>query len=370
MKPTMKTVKIQDLEPSKDYQDRIRKQDTEKNWRRTKCHHYSKTDICKCATLCYLENVEANVYSHPNSFYGAFVNAYNNHEDIILSPDDVWLTICFQFSKYINNNAEKMRDLFVSQSDKKKLTVTTGKELDESQWTEFFNLMIGAIKGNTKDGIVDTLKCDFSTTKQIESIISVATIMDSFKQYFDYGRCIPMCGIKAVRFMGSLEDWTRLLDKTSALEKYDVDGQWKTYIQNLIPILKNFIDSYNEKVDVDFWNKVMSLTSGRLGSGSCTYVSGWILSFFNLSGKVEDDDIKSYSFDFPVEIDNKMTGETKTVNMIGGFGGVNKTDGAYRPQLSMIVFHDGNVTKIDLFIAYYFIYKIIRSNQKWKKYFL
>ncbi|AYV77211.1 MAG: hypothetical protein Barrevirus19_6 [Barrevirus sp.] len=340
-----KTVKIQNLEPINKKEPK--KQDVAKAWKREKCkHYYGKKDQCKCNVLCYMENVEANVYAHSNSFYAAFVSAYNNHEDLVLSPDDVWLVITLQFSKYINDNAEKMRNMFVTHEGKKKLSVTTGKEVSEGEWREFFELMFLAIKNNTKEGVVDLLKCDFSTTGLVESLISVAAIMDSFKQFFDYMRGIPCCGIKSIRFMGTLDDWTKLLDRTMALEKYSVDSKWSSYIQNLIPILKQFINTYNEKVDVDFWNKVMNLTSGRLGSGSTTYVSGWILDFFGLTGKVDVDDIKSYSIDVPVEIENRLTGERKNVSIIGGFGGVNYTDGAYRPQLSFIVFHDGNVAPL------------------------
>lgn len=344
----MKVVKIQDLPPvTNKWRSKSEKQDTKGRWKREKCnHYYGDKNKCKCNVLCYEENIESNTYSHQNSFYGAFVSAYNYHEDLVLSPDDVWLVICFQFSKYVNDNAEKMRDLFVTHSGKKKLTVTTWDELEESQWDEFFTLMIEAIKNNTKDGVVDSLQANFTTTGRVENIISIATVMDSMKQYFDYGRCIPCCGINAVRFMGLEKDWTKLLDKVLQLEKYAVTEFWSNYIQRLVPILKQFIDTYNEKVDVDFWNKVMHLRGASLGSGSTTFVSGWILHFFGIYTEVEDDEIKGYNFDIPVEIDNKMTNQKKNVSIIGGFGGINVTDGAYRPQLSMIVFHDGNVESL------------------------
>lgn len=60
------------------------------------------------------------------------------------------MVICFQFSKYINNNSEQLRDKFVDFKGKKKLTVTTGDETDESQWNEFFNSMIEQIKKTPK----------------------------------------------------------------------------------------------------------------------------------------------------------------------------------------------------------------------------
>ncbi len=268
-----KIVKIQDLEPVKQNQQySTSKPDTQKRWLQTKCDHWQGG--CGCKVLCYLENSESNTPTHSNSFYGAFVQAYNNHEDVMLSPDDVWMIICLHFSKYINANAEKMREMFVSHEGKKKLTIETWNELSESKWDEFFNLMIGEIKKNTKDGIVDTLQSNFTTTGRIENLLSIASVMDSFKKYFDYGRCIPMCGIKNVHFMGTLGDWESLLDRTTKLEKYAVSPEWSSYINGLKPILVQFIDTYNEKVDLDFWNKVMNITHGRIGSGSTTLTSG------------------------------------------------------------------------------------------------
>jgi len=59
--------------------------------------------------------------SHP--VLKAFLSAYNSHEDVILSPDDIWLMVCTAFAKYVNDNAEKLRHLFVDHQDKKTLTV-------------------------------------------------------------------------------------------------------------------------------------------------------------------------------------------------------------------------------------------------------
>lgn len=58
-----------------------------------------------------------------HAILSAFLYAYNSHEDIVLSPDDIWVMICMYFSKYVNDNAEKLRSLFVDHEEKKKLTV-------------------------------------------------------------------------------------------------------------------------------------------------------------------------------------------------------------------------------------------------------
>ena len=119
----------------------------------------------------------------------AFIEAYNAHEDVLLAPDDVWLQVCLQFSKHINDHAETLRDRFVDHEGKKKLTVTTWNE-GETEWSEFLSLMKIEISKNTKGGIVDVLQSDFSTTGLVERMISTACIMDSFKKFFSYGRCI------------------------------------------------------------------------------------------------------------------------------------------------------------------------------------
>jgi len=288
--------------------------------------------------LVHCKNVEINCACHDGSLFGAFIQAYNNHEDITLVPDDVWITILFQFSKYINDNAEKLRSMFVSHEGKKKLVVITQKDLKEDQWEEFFLLMIKEIEANTKDGIVNEMQSNFSTTGIVEKMISVATVMDSFKKYFEFGRMIPCCGIKNVRFAGTLEDWQSVLSRLQFLKKYDVGGKWAKYIDDLVPIISKFIETYNGNVDTVFWDKVMNIRHGSLGSGGTSYVSGWILAFYGQSGEVDIGDIDNeYTVDVPVELDNRLTGIVKMVRLRATFAGLNKTDGSYRPQMSMIV---------------------------------
>jgi hypothetical protein len=38
----------------------------------------------------------------PNYFIGTYLHAYNNHQDVIFSVNDVWSIITQQVSKYIN----------------------------------------------------------------------------------------------------------------------------------------------------------------------------------------------------------------------------------------------------------------------------
>ncbi|CAF1185197.1 unnamed protein product, partial [Rotaria sordida] len=35
-----------------------------------------------------------------HALFLAYLNAYNSHEDIVLSPDDLWLMITIYYAKY------------------------------------------------------------------------------------------------------------------------------------------------------------------------------------------------------------------------------------------------------------------------------
>jgi hypothetical protein len=339
---THKIVSIQKLDPvdRESYNHNRNVETAEEHWYGESCSCESFRCVCDIKVLHVTQNCESNVRVRKNAFFDTFCQAYDNHGDVMISPDDVWMVICLYFSKYVNDNAELMRDKIVSHQGKKKLRIVTSEDIEESQWNEFFEKMMDSINKNTKGDIVDLLQCNFSSTGNIEKILSTATIMDTFKQYFSYARCIPLCGINNVHFAGSLEDWQKVLTKLKSLEEYAVTRELSDYIENLSPVIQKFIDTYEEKVDVDFWNRVVNIRRGSLGSGSTPYISGWILSFFGLSGEVED--IPLGSVNVEIEIDNRMTGVQKTVNLLGGFSGINKTGNVYKPQMSLAVIHKKN----------------------------
>ena len=59
--------------------------------------------------------------NHP--ILAAFLRAYNSHEDVILSPDDIWLMICIYFAKYANQNADKLDHWHANASENKSVTI-------------------------------------------------------------------------------------------------------------------------------------------------------------------------------------------------------------------------------------------------------
>lgn len=343
--------------------------DVQKQW--TKCEHnryvWRQEDRKPCACRVLFETQNNVINSAPyteHAFLDAVLHAYNNHEDLVLSPDDIWMLVCLQFSDHVNEHAEELRDLFVSHQGKMMLSVTTHRETSETEWGEFLELIEEAIKKNTKGEVVEALRCSFTTTGVVERTLSTVSVMSAFKAYFDYGRCIPCCGIGQVHFFGTLDDWTSLKEKLLALRQYAVPEQgvttaaktkactWKRYIDTLAPVIDKLIDTYRGVPDVEWWNKIINQRFASMGSGGTSYLSGWVLTLLNVHREIETDDIKALHFEVPVLITNHNTSTQKTVQLIGGFYGVHtklpteeEAKGGerpkHRPVQSMIVYHDG-----------------------------
>ena len=71
--------------------------------------------------------------SFTNAVLEAFLLAYNTHQHLVLSPDDMWLVVCIQFAEYVNKHVEQLRSLFVEHSDGKKLLrVIESRSSDEN----------------------------------------------------------------------------------------------------------------------------------------------------------------------------------------------------------------------------------------------
>ena len=61
--------------------------------------------------------------------------AYDNHLPVCIYPGDIKIIIEQAFSKYVNDNSESMRELFVNHEGKKELFVRTGSiERTASYW--------------------------------------------------------------------------------------------------------------------------------------------------------------------------------------------------------------------------------------------
>lgn len=141
------------------------------------------------------------------------------------------------------------------------------------------------------------------------------------------------------------EDWNKILTKLEFLLNYDSgDGILIEYVNKIkIKIIINeFIECFNNNVDVNFWNRIMSLSEEtRKSSGgdyTMNWIDGWILHFFGIYKKTEIDCIPNYTISVPIKLINELTGIEKNLILGGGFVGITKIDEhTYKPNLALSI---------------------------------
>ncbi|KYR02169.1 hypothetical protein DLAC_00982 [Tieghemostelium lacteum] len=212
-----------------------------------------------------------------NSFVNSVTLAYNEHHHLIIKPDDIWIAIISQFSIYVNLNAEKLRDKFVSFQGKKELEVTCSGSLRDAPYDVLTILMSTEIAKTIKDASVkDWVIPNFSTTTPTDKIVGSIALMSSLQKYFDY-KFRLFCGIPRVTLLGTLDDWKSIKTRAERLSEFDSgDGLMTKWLVMLIPVLTQFIESVGGNVNVGWWNKICHYIGG--GSGP-TWLSGWITVF-------------------------------------------------------------------------------------------
>jgi len=279
------------------------------------------------------------IRSTGNGFYLAFHEAWARHGKVVISPDDVWLAIQLQFNKYIEKNAEELRSILVAHEGKQTLTVDmTGYGKD---WPLFMAKINDEIKKKIKIDIKELLPA-FSSTTLVQLNMKHLAVMDNMKQYFNYSMRF-MCGIESIGFLGTLDDWKLLQTTVLSLRKFHLEKSkyftsLSDWIDQLLLIIQEFIHTYQNEPNVDFWNKLFQERQTH-GSGGSTFIKGWFNVFLTADYDKEIDvcDIPSTRFTVPVKIDDN--GVESNVALLGGFTGVHQDEvnHTWRPQMSYAV---------------------------------
>ncbi|RUO99873.1 hypothetical protein BC936DRAFT_140742 [Jimgerdemannia flammicorona] len=210
----------------------------------------------------------------------AIFHAYNNHQTLCLSPDDVWLAIAQGVSTHVNKHAEKLRHLFVEHKGKKNITVKVD-DLRRSDtfldWPKACDLLAGEVKNHIKvPELPSLLSCDFTTSTVDTVASSRIVLLETLKEYFSY-KMIFECGIPRVVLLGTSADWQHLRSKYQELRAFnglDLD----VWFNRLDPVVENLLATYDGLPDEGFW--ASCATSKQYGSGGQRAYTGWITALF------------------------------------------------------------------------------------------
>lgn len=216
---------------------------------------------------------EGNYVSIKHNLIYAVNTAYDQHLPLVFSPDMIWLAISQGLSNHITNNAEQLRHQFVDFDGKKELIVLENafrKGNPNNNWPhmfgEFSKQLAGYI-GKKRDLIVS----NFSTTGPVERAASEIVLMESMSKYFDY-TCMTMCGIPEITLLGTTADWQDIQARARSIAEFDLS--W--WSDRLDPILQEFVNASQGKVNVKFWQNTYKKDNGSGGP----HITGWMTDLF------------------------------------------------------------------------------------------
>ena len=280
---------------------------------------------------------------HP--FVGAVHNAYASHRRLVISPDMIWLLIAQGFAQHVDQNGEELHHYFVDFDGKKVLKVVRNgfsKGSTDNDWAGVFPEFTQQIGEYTGQELLNTTLVKFSTTGLAEKAAFEVTLMDAMSSYFIYA-VYTTCGIPEITLEGTTADWKLLLEKAEALKQYEL-GWW---INDLTPVLKQFVKASEGKVDKAFWNDMYKKSNP--GSGT-PYITGWITKFFPYVVRSEKI-VQNKNLSTPLTTDNFTSGMSKAdfywiyfgstfqMEFLAGFSGMTQDPktGALRPLISWAI---------------------------------
>lgn len=221
---------------------------------------------------------ESFVETEIHPFVASLYVAYSDHRRISISPDMIWLLICQGFSTHVNNNPEKLRSKFVAFNDRKKLVVDTQLISDEfkkgsikSPWQLAFPVMADSISKYVKPDIHNLYVQSFSTTTSTVKAAYEIALLDVMSGYFEY-EYATACGIPEINIEGTKEDWKKIKENLKHFKGFGIDN----WINSLEPIIQQFINASENKIDHDFWSNIFKLK----GESGGPYITGWVIKFF------------------------------------------------------------------------------------------
>ena len=238
----------------------------------------------------------------PNPFIRAAFYAYANHFPLKIRVDDVWLAILQSASLYINDQSEELRNNFVNFTGKLLLEVRRDEFVLDSphnDWGGVAKEFVEKIGNNTTGDFNEIISTTFSTTSEVDRVVSAMTIMEAVKSYFNY-RVLTVCGFPYIVLEGIELDW--LLLKTSISKLLAKLGSFgEEWSLSLLPLLDKMMEPFSDQIDTLFWNSMVK-RGARLNCRPDYYISGWINILFPFI--IDSEMITRNSFSVPYQSTN------------------------------------------------------------------
>jgi hypothetical protein len=226
------------------------------------------------------KNMIHSGYKH--CFVSAVMTAFADHYPLELKPDHIWQLILEGVSNHVSKYPEELRNKFVVHEGKMGLDINCDdfvKGSLDNDWPRLLTDFSKQIKKNTKNDVYEAIVGErFSNTTDIEFAAREASLMSIVRNYFEYS-CSTCCGIPSITLDGTKQDWVNLRERVKKLRQFMMPAFGDLWLETLDSVLSKFVDVYDDKVDILFWKSIAKYNSSY-GSGSDTWISGWINCLF------------------------------------------------------------------------------------------
>ncbi|KND92282.1 Uncharacterized protein TOPH_02953 [Tolypocladium ophioglossoides CBS 100239] len=225
-----------------------------------------------------LGNGTSTMFASSDSLVRGAVEAWAQHQHLVLRPDVVWFEVLAQLNFYMGKHSEELRHLFVDFAGKREIQVRG------LTWREVVGAFGGAIQQRVKtDWLQGWIAPGFSTTTQADNLTATVLMMGLVQRYFDFSGGI-ICGLPSVQLLGERRDWARLADKLERLGEFGPEA--RAYAERLRPILRRFVQTWDAPGSYEvraFWTQIVRADRAvACGAGPAEYrISGWITGFLH-----------------------------------------------------------------------------------------
>lgn len=208
-----------------------------------------------------------------NSFIGTIHSAYAQHHDLVLSPDDIWIQIALGVSIHVNEHYDELSAKIVTSPEKQQLNVRIDELADRGTpaWQRLIDTFALMAQTKTQPAFYKTMLPEFSTSTPETRTVLNAILLSSIRQSLDM-RAASGCGIPNIVLKGTKADWEKLLVHVAELEQYDL----KFWTDELKPILQEFVNAFDKKIDRNFWQRIYKYREGYM----VMQMNGWASKFF------------------------------------------------------------------------------------------
>jgi len=274
-----------------------------------------------------------------NHFISTVSYAFDRHIPLSLRPEHFWAIITQTVSIHVNENAEKLRDKFVTHQGKEVIKVRRDDfVLDQpNDWASVIPEFSSEIKKRTVGGVSDLVIQQFSSTQPEETLSFQATLMGICKNYFEY-TVKTRCGFPSITLEGTVDDWVKLKNASAKLiNDKTLPVFSKKYLELINRHFDKFIEQFNSpEVDVNYWES-MCKRNGAYGSGQEPYYEGWIFHFMNMDNIlcVKESKMSTGTTDVPIIWEYYDTNINLTLKT--GFVGVKYVNNVVSPSLGWYI---------------------------------